>query len=147
MASETFTPARIDIDERGVPHSPDYGDVYYSADGGLAETDYVFLQGNGLPGRWMGRERFIIGETGFGTGQNVLAAARLFLDTAPAAATLHVVSVEKHPIPKADLARLYPADHPLADLAGDLVANYPDLIPGAHRLELAGGRIVLTLLF
>lgn len=147
MASDTFHPARIEIDERGVPHSPDYGDVYYSADGGLAETDYVFLQGNGLPGRWMGRERFVIGETGFGTGQNVLAAARLFLDTAPSGSTLHVVSVEKHPIPKADLARLYPADHPLAALANELVANYPDLIPGAHRLELAGGRIVLTLLF
>ncbi|MFZ5466361.1 MAG: bifunctional tRNA (5-methylaminomethyl-2-thiouridine)(34)-methyltransferase MnmD/FAD-dependent 5-carboxymethylaminomethyl-2-thiouridine(34) oxidoreductase MnmC [Pseudomonadota bacterium] len=147
MANEGLTPARIEIDEHGVPRSQDYGDVYYSADGGLAETDYVFLQGNGLPERWQDRERFVIGETGFGTGQNVLAAARLFLDTAPEHARLHVVTVEKHPIPKDDLGRLYPAGHPLAFLARELVANYPDLIPGAHRLELAGGRIVLTLLF
>jgi len=147
MASEGINPARLVLDERGIPCSPDYGDVYYSADGGLDETDYVFLQGNGLPQRWRDRERFVIGETGFGTGQNVLAAARLFLATAPAHARLHVLSVEKHPIPRDELARLYPAAHPLAGLARELIARYPDLIPGAHRLELAGGRIVLTLLF
>lgn len=147
MANEGLSPARLELNGHGVPRSLDYGDVYYSADGGLAETGYVFLQGNGLPERWLDRERFVIGETGFGTGQNVLAAARLFLDTAPGHARLHVVSVEKHPIRKEDLARLYAADHPLAPLARELIANYPDLIPGAHRLELAGGRIVLTLLF
>ncbi|MFZ5537538.1 MAG: bifunctional tRNA (5-methylaminomethyl-2-thiouridine)(34)-methyltransferase MnmD/FAD-dependent 5-carboxymethylaminomethyl-2-thiouridine(34) oxidoreductase MnmC [Pseudomonadota bacterium] len=147
MANEGLTPARIEVDERGVPCSLDYGDVYYSADGGLAETDYVFLQGNGLPERWRDRERFVIGETGFGTGQNVLAAARLFLDTAPGHARLHVVTVERHPIPKDDLKRLYPAGHPLAELARELIAHYPDLIPGSHRLELAGGRVHLTLLF
>jgi tRNA 5-methylaminomethyl-2-thiouridine biosynthesis bifunctional protein len=147
MANEGLTPARIEVDGHGVPRSLDYGDVYYSADGGLAETGYVFLQSNGLPERWRDCERFVIGETGFGTGQNVLAAARLFLDTAPGHARLHVVTVEKHPIPKDDLKRLYPAGHPLADLAGELIANYPDLIPGSHRVELAGGRVHLTLLF
>lgn len=147
MANDAFRPARIDVDAQGVPRSPEYGDVHCSVDGGLAETDHVFLQGNGLPERWQGVGRFVIGETGFGTGRNVLAAARLFLDTAPAAATLHVVSVEMHPIPRADLARLYPPGHPLSGLAAELIANYPDLIPGAHRLEMAGGRIVLTLLF
>lgn len=147
MAAEGLTPARIALDERGVPHSLDYGDVYYSADGGLAETDYVFLQGNGLPERWRDCERFVIGETGFGTGQNVLAAARLFLDTAPGHARLHVVTVERHPIPKDDLKRLYPPGHPLAELARELIAHYPDLIPGSHRLELGGGRVILTLLW
>ncbi|MGK0673885.1 MAG: bifunctional tRNA (5-methylaminomethyl-2-thiouridine)(34)-methyltransferase MnmD/FAD-dependent 5-carboxymethylaminomethyl-2-thiouridine(34) oxidoreductase MnmC [Halothiobacillaceae bacterium] len=147
MANESLTPARFELDGHGVPRSLDYDDVYYSADGGLAETDHVFLQGNGLPERWLDRERFVIGEIGFGTGQNVLAAARLFLDTAPGHARLHLVTVEKHPIPKDDLKRLYPAGHPLADLASELIAHYPDLIPGSHRVELASGRIVLTLLF
>jgi tRNA 5-methylaminomethyl-2-thiouridine biosynthesis bifunctional protein len=147
MANEGISPARLELDGHGVPRSLDFGDVYYSADGGLAETGYVFLQGNGLPDRWLDRERFVIGETGFGTGQNVLAAARLFLDTAPKHARLHVVTVEKHPISKDDLKRLYPAGHPLAELACELMENYPDLIPGSHRVELAGGRIVLTLLF
>ncbi|MEW6444438.1 MAG: bifunctional tRNA (5-methylaminomethyl-2-thiouridine)(34)-methyltransferase MnmD/FAD-dependent 5-carboxymethylaminomethyl-2-thiouridine(34) oxidoreductase MnmC [Pseudomonadota bacterium] len=140
-------PATIEVDESGTPRSLAYGDVYYSAEGGLAETLHVFLRANGLPGRWRDVERFVIGETGFGTGQNVLAAARLFLDTARPAARLHVVSVEKHPVRRSDLAPLYPPEHPLADLAGELLAAYPDLIPGPHRVELAGGRVVLTLLF
>ncbi len=147
MENEGLIPARIALDEHGVPRSLDYGDVYYSAEGGLEEAMHVFLQGNGLPGRWQGRSRFVIGEIGFGTGLNVLAAARLFLDTAPSHARLHLLSVERHPIPRDVLARLYPPDHPLADLARELLAAYPDLIPGSHRLELGDGRIVLTLLF
>lgn len=147
MASESFSPARIEFDVQGVPRSLGYGDVSHSVESDLTESDDVFLQTNGLPERWRKAERFVIGEIGFGAGQNVLAAARLFLATAPDSATLHVLSVEKHPITKADIARLYPADHSLAPLAAELIENYPDMIPGMHRLELAGGRVVLTLLF
>jgi len=143
---EVLRPAVLEVDAAGMPRNVEYGDVYYSADGGLAETEHVFLQANGLPDRWRAAERFVIGETGFGTGQNVLVAARLFLDTAPDGAVLHVVSVEKHPIRREELAALYPGGHPLAELARELLAHYPDLIPGPHRIELAGGRVVLTLL-
>ena len=40
----------------------------------MAETEYVFLRGNGLPQAWEHREDFTIIETGFGTGLNFLVA-------------------------------------------------------------------------
>ena len=49
-----------------------YGDRYFSAHGALAESRHVFLSGNRLPERF--RDGFHIGELGFGTGRNMLAA-------------------------------------------------------------------------
>ncbi len=65
-------------DDNGVtvPTSSEFGDVYFSKVDGLAESRYVFLDGNGLPQRLSKLqpfERFVIGEIGFGTGLNVLA--------------------------------------------------------------------------
>ena len=45
-------PARLAFGPGGVPYSEAYGDVYHSADGGLAQSRHVFLGGNGLPERW-----------------------------------------------------------------------------------------------
>lgn len=53
-----------------VPFSPHFGDIYFNPKDGLAETRYVFLEGNNLPTGWQDRESFVIGETGFGTGLN-----------------------------------------------------------------------------
>ena len=38
--------------EDGTLYSARYGDVYASAEGAAAETEHVFLRGNGLPQRW-----------------------------------------------------------------------------------------------
>ena len=57
----------LDWTEAG-PRSRAFGDIYFSAEDGLAESQLVFLDGCGLPGAWQGRQRFVIGELGFGTG-------------------------------------------------------------------------------
>lgn len=59
-----------------VPVSTQFGDPYFSLQGGLAETAHVFHQGNGLPGRF--RPGFQIAELGFGTGLNLLASWALW---------------------------------------------------------------------
>src|SRR5688572_16619011 len=69
--SAALVPAKLDFRDQ-TPYSASYGDVYHSAEGGIAETQYVFLQGNGLPQRWSRRERFVVLETGFGFGLNFL---------------------------------------------------------------------------
>ena len=55
--------------------------------------------GNGLPGRWAGRDRFVVLETGFGLGLNFLATWRAWrerhTDMAMATATA------KRPLPTA----------------------------------------------
>ena len=44
-------PARIEW-QGETPFSPVFGDVYFSREGGLAETEHIFLRGNNLPERW-----------------------------------------------------------------------------------------------
>jgi len=80
------------------PYSKEFDDVYFSPSDGLAETRHVFLDGNGLPEAWAGRDEFVIFETGFGTGLNFLAAWQLFEETAKSGQRLHFISVEKYPL-------------------------------------------------
>jgi tRNA 5-methylaminomethyl-2-thiouridine biosynthesis bifunctional protein len=131
----------------GAAFSETYGDTYWSLDGGLDETRHVFLSGNDLPARWLGRNRFTLLETGFGTGLNFLCAWRSFRETAPAGARLHYLSLDKHPFRREDLQRLYNQWPELAPLGAALLDRYPPLMQGFHRLHLDGGRITLTLLW
>lgn len=140
--------ARLEWDD-AAPQAMDYGDVYFSIHDGRAETVHVFLDSNRLSERfrdWQASRPFVIGETGFGTGLNILCAAQRFLATAPAEARLHVVSVEKHPMRAADLERALSAWPDLASLAKPLVAQWPAAVLGVHRLWL-DERITLDLHF
>lgn len=142
-----LTPARLAFDAHGTPYSPEFGDVYHSADGGPGQAEHVFLHGNGLPERWRGRERFVIFELGFGTGLNFLATWRAWRDDPAACMRLHYVAVEAHPFTAQDLAQLHARWPQYAALGQALRARWPVLTPGLHRLEFAGGRLVLTLAF
>ena len=68
-----LTPAQVTLDASGTPYAPAFDDCYFSRLDGLAESRYVFLQGNNLPQRWQQQQRFVIAETGFGTGLSFLA--------------------------------------------------------------------------
>ena len=71
----TQTPAaNLDWSRPGTPAATDFGDIYFSVDGGLEETRAVFLRGCGLPEAWHRRAVFTIAELGFGSGLNFLAA-------------------------------------------------------------------------
>ncbi|MEM8633271.1 MAG: FAD-dependent oxidoreductase, partial [Pseudomonadota bacterium] len=61
---------------KDVPVATRFDDPYYSLEDGLAETRYVFLEGNDLPARFT--TGFHIGELGFGTGLNCAAALSLW---------------------------------------------------------------------
>jgi tRNA 5-methylaminomethyl-2-thiouridine biosynthesis bifunctional protein len=142
---EPLVPATLARNAQGTPWSPQYGDVYHSADGGLEQARHVFIAGNGLPQRWAGRQRFTLLETGFGLGLNFLATWQAWRDDPQRPQRLHFVSIEKHPFHRADLAELHAQWPALAPLAAELQAAWPLLSPGLHRIELAGGRVVLTL--
>lgn len=132
-----------EIDWQTVPISKQFDDVYFILP---QEVQQVFLQPNELSERFVSATRFVLGETGFGTGLNFLATVELWLAKAPPAARLYYYSVEKHPLRLTDLQTAY-QDQPLADLAQSLIQHYPALIPGWHRLELFDGRVTLQLYF
>ena len=121
----------------GAPRSKVFDDVYFSADNGLAESEYVFLDGNGLPRGWQGRERFVICETGFGTGLNFLAAWTRFEETAEAGQRLDFISFEKFPLDAQEIElHLAPWRGFFGGRLRQLVAAYPPTFPGFHRVVL-----------
>jgi len=76
----TIQHAKIHFNEENTPVSDKFDDVYFSNQDGLAETHYVFLEGNQLWERWTNYQKahFVIAETGFGTGLNFFAVTTLF---------------------------------------------------------------------
>jgi len=139
-----LVPAKLDLRD-DTPYSAAFGDVYHSADGGIAQAEHVFLKGNGLPERWARRERFVILETGFGFGLNFLTTWQAWKRDASRCRRLHYVSIEKHPFTAADLRLLHQRYPELAAEAKELHAHWPLLVSGGHRLEF--GNMVLTLFF
>ncbi|MFN3585635.1 tRNA (5-methylaminomethyl-2-thiouridine)(34)-methyltransferase MnmD [Phenylobacterium sp.] len=120
----------------GQPRSRLFGDVYFSAEDGLAETRAVFLEGCGLPGAWAERRRFVVGELGFGTGLNIVALLDLWRRTRPAEGRLHVFTIEGHPITAEEAARALSRWPEVAGIAEALVRRWPGRARGVHRIEL-----------
>ncbi|HVK98667.1 MAG TPA: tRNA (5-methylaminomethyl-2-thiouridine)(34)-methyltransferase MnmD, partial [Dongiaceae bacterium] len=136
--------------QQDVPVSRQFGDVYFSRDDGAAETRHVFIGHNDLPQRWQAWHTpgsFVIGETGFGTGLNFLCAWELWRQLRKPGQHLHVVSVEKFPLSKADLERAGTTQQAFAEMAAQLQAQYPPLVRGSHRLHFHGEQLTLTLIF
>ena len=141
------TVADIAWTDDGTPRSRAYGDVYYTPDNGLAESRYVFLEGNQLRQRMTRSESrvFHIGELGFGTGLNFLLTWALFRRCAPPQARLHYWSCELHPLRADDLQRALLAWPAHAEIGAALQAVYPLPVPGQHRCLLDNGRVTLDL--
>lgn len=146
MPAHRLIPATLKLLD-GIPYADAYDDVYHSADGGLEQSRHVFLAGNGLPQRWRGRRVFSILETGFGFGLNFLATWQAWRDDPQRSAQLHYAAIEKHPFTAADLEALHALWPQLQPLSAQLLAAWPPLVSGFHRLALDEGRIVLTLVF
>ena len=122
-------PPRPDLEwsTDGTPEDRRMGDIYFSRQSGLEETRAVFLKGCGLPERGAGKDAFTIGELGFGTGLNFLAAWQLWRQTRPTDKSwLHFVSFEGFPLDRGDAARALSAWPELEELSGQLLACWPE---------------------
>lgn len=137
------------IDGIDIPVSKQFGDVYFSKNNGLLETQHVFLEGNDLATRLANLqdfEYFCVGETGFGTGLNALALWNLWQKIRPDNRShLHLISVEKFPLTKADLVRALATWPELQALAQQLIQAYPVPIAGCHRLNFPHERFSIDL--
>ena len=152
MTSSGIETAELDwesVDGIDIPISRQFGDVYFSKANGLLETRHVFLNGNDLSTRLSQLQPFqyfCVGETGFGTGLNILTLWQLWQQVRPANQShLHAISVEKYPLSKTDLIRALNAWPELKPLADQLIAQYPLPIAGCHRLSFPEERFSLDL--
>ena len=144
MKTAPIVPARLAREADGTLLAPDFGDIYHSRHGAIEQARHVFLAGNGMPVRWRRRERFVILETGFGLGNNFLAAWAAWRDDIERCARLHFISIEARPLPGVELAAL-PRDAALAPLAAQLAAAWPPLTCNLHRLSFEAGHVQLLL--
>jgi tRNA 5-methylaminomethyl-2-thiouridine biosynthesis bifunctional protein len=142
-STNQLSPAKLSINQFGTPESLQYGDVYYSNDHGIKETEYVFIEGNALLTKWENAEQasFCIAETGFGTGLNFFVVANAFQkfrqnNPGHQLRHLHFISTEKHPIDKQDVASILASWPQFERHTNSWLAQYPLAIPGVHRREI-----------
>lgn len=134
--------AEIHFNQNHIPVSDQFDDVYFSNENGLAETDYVFLQGNQLWERWITHKEanFVIAETGFGTGLNFFAVTQLFREFRQQHENhplkrLNFISFEKYPLKITALSQAHLAYPQFEDLSAHLQRYWPSLILGCHRIH------------
>lgn len=137
--------------ESGAPFSSQFQDIYFSRQGGLDETEHVFIAANQLRERWAAMEsallakledtpgQFTIAELGFGTGLNFLCCWRAWQSLAPEHLRLHYIACEKYPLQHAALARALSQWAELEGWSRQLLAQYPDHSPGYQRLIFRNG--------
>ncbi len=118
-----------------LPVSRRFDDPYFSIHDGLAETQHVYLAGNGLPARLC--DGFQIAELGFGTGLNLLAT--LLAHTGPG--MIHYTSFEAYPLPAADIARALQAFPQALAVAGPFLDQW-----GAGATTINLGSISATII-
>jgi len=124
-----------------VPFSPEFDDIYFNADDPIGQSEYVF--NSVFDEIWDKKSEFNVLETGFGAGINFLCAFKRFKNSDK---FLNFVSIEKTPIARDDLAKIYVNFSELTDVSGKLLNAYPPLVRGFHRLNLAPN-VTLTLCF
>lgn len=144
--------AEIQFNDEGTPVSTAFDDVYFSNDNGLQETEYVFIQNNHLPERWLNWQypTFVVAETGFGTGLNFLVLIKRFNEFRQQnpehpLKQLHFISFEKYPVAREDLQRALLSWPSLAEESEQLIKQYPLAIEGCHRMTFNAGSIHLDL--
>lgn len=122
--------------ENEVPYSERFADHFYSEADGRAETEHVFLKGNGLPERWQDRDTFVIAELGFGTGLNFLETWRQWSETRGEGGQLRFVSFEGFPLAGDEIAAAIGKWPDLQAYCAQLVDRWAELTPGANGWQM-----------
>ena len=150
MKKLTFS--QLTFNESNTPVSEQFDDIYFSTQDGLAESYYVFQEGNQLWERWLSHEResFVIAETGFGTGLNFMAVADKFQQFRAENSThklqrLYFLSFEKYPLTSEQLSQIHESYPQFATLSANLTAYWKPHQVGCQRYHF--GEIYLDIWF
>lgn len=154
-----------------IPYSQDFDDIYYSSDGGIEETQFVFIESNQIMERWnLSKDPiFTICETGFGTGLNFLYTWKLweefqnkhntFSDAESVSPSqkseskinslrwLHFVSTEAFPLSGSDIYKYLSEIPEISKQLNCFLAKYNLYSPAFYRFIFPESQITLTLLY
>ncbi|OCG48434.1 hypothetical protein A9G35_01610 [Gilliamella sp. Choc5-1] len=104
----------ISWNENQAPVSVYFDDVYFNTQGAIAETTYVFIDGNDLLQRFTQHQKdtFVVAETGFGSGLSFLILWQTFLNFRRQHPNhklkyLTFFSVEKYPLSLDELIKIH----------------------------------------
>ncbi len=149
--------AKLSWLKSGEPFSEQFQDYYFSTDGGLQETEYVFLKQNNFPQRFQSNHKPLkIAETGFGTGLNFLVTAYHWLQLTDLNNKLEYTAIEKYPLTKSQLKQVYAVFNTswpqLNTCCSELLSHYPTDFSQSketakqYELKLFDGRIHIKLI-
>lgn len=132
--------ASVAFNQTRTPISEQFDDIYFSTLDGLAESQYVFQEGNQLWEKWQNhcQKFFIIAETGFGTGLNFLAVAqrfKQFREEFPShnLKRLYFISFEKFPLKTEQLIEIHQLYPQFANFSAQLAACWQPRQTGCQR--------------
>lgn len=114
-----------------IPVSTRFDDPYFSLDHGLHETNYVFLDGNGLPQGF--KDGLSIAELGFGTGLNLLATV-LAWRASGMSGRFTYTSFEAYPMTTQDMQHAHAQFAELNDIAIEFAPLW-DTLNTTGRIE------------
>ena len=137
----------LDWSVKNVPRSLRFGDSYFSNLDGLDETKYVFLNGNKLPEIWRCTDRFIIAETGFGTGLNFFATWQLWRETSTRNSNLNYYSIEKYPLTISQIEKSISHWSDLKPLLEEFKKDYASTEVNSQTILFDKGSVTLKLIF
>jgi tRNA 5-methylaminomethyl-2-thiouridine biosynthesis bifunctional protein len=128
-----------------VLRSDDFDDLYFDAHDGLAESQYVFINGTNLREKLRNSKHLTIAETGFGTGLNFLAVLDLLVEFPNH--QVDYISYESRPLSPDVIATAHAAFPSLCDHSADLLGNLPPRWPGVHLRHFKDGQVRLHLYY
>ena len=104
-----FSYAKLTFNEHNEPTNLDFNDVYFYDAGGFEETKHVFIAGNNLKERFSTNDYkdFVILETGFGTGSNLITLMNFTQSLAKKPKHISFLSFELMPLSKDDFFKAH----------------------------------------
>ena len=122
--------------ESGTPRSREFEDDYYSPEDGLAEANYVFIEGGNIIQRMKNLgagETLVICELGVGTSLNLALLLQAWSNHAPSTARCHYIGIEKYPLSRAQLKQCNTAFPSLDRETQIIFDRWPSPLAGCHR--------------
>ena len=132
--------------EDGTLYSQKFEDTYFMEGCGLEESREIFVKGNRIAERLEQENQLVIGETGFGTGLNFLAAWDTWRQSSQTC-RLIFFTCELYPLEQELQRQALEPYSEVAELAKILLERLPKAKQGFHLIDFEEGKVQLLLMF